>query len=262
MKPRVLTLFGQGINCDDETAGAFLIAGADPEKVLMSELITGKKDMQNYDILALPGGFSYGDDIAAGKIMTVNFRYALSEQMKKFVASRKPVIGICNGFQIMTTLGLLPGFDGEYAAQRVTLSANDSGRFEDRWTYLKMDPKSPCVATKGIDGLELPIRHGEGRFYAEPSVLKSIKDGGQVALRYVGQDGEQRPGYPWNPNGSLDDIAGICDPTGLVFGLMPHPEAAIEVHHYPRWTRDRAMAEDNAERAMQVFRNLVDYVRG
>ncbi len=262
MKPKVLTLFGQGINCDDETARAFSIAGADPEKVLMSELIDEKKNMQDYDILALPGGFSYGDDIAAGKIMAVEFRYRLRDQMQQFVEKKRPIVGICNGFQIMTTLGLLPGLDGEYAVQSVTLGANDSGKFRDGWVYLEIDPQSKCIATKGIDRLELPIRHGEGRLYTGPEVLRKMKEGGQVACRYVGPDGKEKPGYPWNPNGSLDDIAGICDPTGLVFGLMPHPEAAVEVHHYPRWTRDRTKAEENAERAMHVFRNIVDYVRG
>ena len=262
MKPRALILSGQGINCDDETARAFLLAGADSEKVLMSKLITGKKKMQDYDILALPGGFSYGDDIAAGKIMTVDFRYTLRDQMDEFVASGKPVMGICNGFQIMTTSGLLPGLDGEYDVQKATLSANESGKFRDAWARLKVDPKSKCIATKGIDCLELPFRHGEGKFYAEPEVMRRMKENGQIALRYVGADGEANPGYPWNPNDSLDDIAGICDPTGLIYGLMPHPEAAAEVHHYPTWTRDRAAAEANAERAMQMVKNIVDYTRG
>lgn len=257
---RVMVLHGQGINCDNETERAFENAGAKTEKVLMSQLASGKKDMEDYDILVFPGGFSHGDDIAAGKVMAVEFKYKLGEQMQGFVRGGKPVMGICNGFQIMVALGLLPGLDGDHAV-RSALLANDSGRFEDRWVHLEVDPESPCVFTKGIKNLYLPVRHGEGKFYAENGILRKMEGRRQVVARYTGPDGEADPGYPWNPNGSIDDVAGICDPTGLIFGLMPHPEACTEIHHHPRWTRNQTKAEEAVYNSRRVFENAVNYVR-
>lgn len=262
MKPRVMVLYGQGINCDNETARAFEEAGADAQKVLPRQLEAGKFDMNDFDLIGFPGGFSYGDDLGAGKVMAVEFNYRLREMMQRFVESEKPVLGICNGFQIMVKMGFLPGFDGDYKTQRVTLTGNDSGMFEDRWVHLDVNNKSPCIFTKGIDRLHLPVRHAEGKFYAEPDTMKRMDAGGQVVATYVGPNDEIKPGYPWNPNGSLEDMASICDPTGLMFGLMPHPEACRYVHHYPTWTRDRATAEAAVARSRQIFKNAVDYVKG
>lgn len=262
MDPRALVLYGQGINCDNETSRILESAGARPEKVLLSQLVTRRKRTGDYDMLAIPGGFSYSDDLGAGTVMAVYLKHGLGDDILEFVQAGKPVIGICNGFQMLVKLGLLPGLNGDYRTRKAALTNNDSGMFEDRWVRLAIDSQSPCIFTKGIDWLELPVRHGEGKFYAEPQTIGRIKEGRLAVARYAGPDGEANPGYPWNPNGSLDDIAGICDPTGMVFGLMPHPEAATEVHHHPAWTRDRAAAEDNAARARQMIRNAVEYVRG
>ncbi|MBM3303655.1 MAG: phosphoribosylformylglycinamidine synthase I [Candidatus Aenigmarchaeota archaeon] len=262
MRPRVLTLYGQGINCDRETARAFGLAGADARRVLVNYIAHGKDRLGNYDILVVPGGFSYGDDLSAGKILALQMTAGFGEQMQQFIADGKPVMGICNGFQVLVKTGLLPGFDGNYRAQTTTLTNNDSGRFEDRWVDLLFDD-SPCIFTRGIRSMKVPVRHGEGKLYAAPETIERLGREHQVVARYAGADWRPAGGrYPMNPNGSLDDIAGICDPTGRVFGWMPHAEAATDVHHYPTWMRDRKAAEENAEKARQMFRNAVDYVRG
>jgi phosphoribosylformylglycinamidine synthase len=263
MRPRVLVLYGDGINCDNETALAFRDAGADVTKATMRQLLDGRIVLADYDILALPGGFSYGDDIQSGRIMAVRLKYGLGEQIHDFIGKKKPVIGgICNGFQIMTAMGLVPGLDREYTKHTATLMTNESGRFRDDWVRLEINPKSPCMCTRGIGSIELPIRHGEGNFYAPEDVLDRMELQQQIVARYVGPDGGRSPGFPYNPNGAQRDIACICDPNGVVTGLMPHPEAAREVHHHPRWTRDRKAAEANAEKARLFFSNAVEYVRG
>lgn len=261
MKPRVLTLYGQGINCDRETARAFELAGADARRVHVNYLTHNLDSLDNYDILAVPGGFSYGDDLGAGKILALQMKAGFGDQLQKFVADGKPVIGICNGFQVLTKTGLLPGFDGDYRNQATTLTSNDSGRFEDRWVELLFDD-SPCIFTKDIGRIQVPVRHGEGKFYAASETIERLGRGRQIVARYADAEGKPAGGlYPLNPNGSLDDIAGICDPTGLIFGWMPHAEAATHIHHHPRWTRNRAEAEENAAKARQIFKNAVDAVR-
>lgn len=253
----MLVLYGHGINCDSETKKAFDLAGASVEKAHTNELIEGIKDLDAYDILALPGGFSFGDDIAAGKIHAVKFKYRLKEKLLKFISDKKLIIGICNGFQIMVKLGLLPGIDNDYWTQKVTLAFNDSGKFEDRWINLKVG-KSPCVFTKGLKELYLPVRHGEGKFYTNPGTLNILKKHNLVCMQYVGQNGEKNPGYPHNPNGSLDNIAGICDPSGRIFGLMPHPEAYLYKENHPRHTREILPEEGMG---LAIFKNAVEYVK-
>ena len=256
-KVKVLVLYGHGINCDNETKKAFELAGASADKVHTNELIENSKKLNGYDILAFPGGFSFGDDIAAGKIHAVKFKYKLRENLSRFIADKKLIIGICNGFQIMVKLGILPGLDNNYWTEKVTLTFNDSGKFEDRWVYLKID-KSPCVFTKGIQELYLPVRHGEGKFYTNPGILQNLKKKNLVPMRYIGPNGEKNPGYPYNPNGSLDDIAGICDPSGRIFGIMPHPEAYIYRENHPRHTREILPEEGMG---LAIFRNAVKYVK-
>jgi len=254
---KVLVLYGHGINCDNETKRAFELVGASADRVHTNELIEGSQKLDEYHILAFPGGFSFGDDIAAGKIHAIKFKYRLREQLRRFIAERKLIIGICNGFQIMVKLGILPGLDGDYWNQKVTLTFNDSGKFEDRWVYLKIED-SPCVFTKGLEHLYLPVRHGEGKLYTENSVLSKLKDKHLVVLRYVGPNGEKNPGYPYNPNGSLDDIAGICDSSGRIFGLMPHPEGYQYRENHPRHTRE--ILPDGGI-GLEIFRNSVKYVK-
>lgn len=259
MNVHALVLTGFGINCDGETQTAFMRAGAQADRVHLNDVIAVPAMLENYQILAVPGGFSFGDDIASGKILANRLRYRLGDALRKFVADGKLMIGICNGFQVMVKMGILPMENGQFR-QEVTLTHNDSGRFEDRWIRLGVDPNSKCVWLKGMTALELPVRHGEGKFIPmDDMTLSRLKANGQVALRYLTADGTPARGrFPENPNGSVDDIAGICDATGRVFGLMPHPEAYVDRHHHPRWFRE-VLPEEGA--GLQVFRNAVEYVR-
>jgi phosphoribosylformylglycinamidine synthase len=247
---KTLILTGYGINCDYETEHAFKLAGSQTERVHVNDLIAGKRRLDGYQILALPGGFSYGDDIAAGKVLASKMLTNLDAEVRRFVDDGKLAIGVCNGFQVMVKYALLPRVGG----QEATLTFNDSGKFEDRWVYMKA-PKSKCVWTRGIDTIYLPVRHGEGKLVAPDSVIKRMHERGQVALQYCDANGKTGVGYPLNPNGSTDGIAGVCDETGRVFGLMPHPEAFLYRTNHPRWTR-----ENVAEGAgLRVFRNAVEY---
>jgi len=257
---RAIVLTGFGINCDYETQSALNRLGAQAERIHLNDIIEDTGLLEQNQILAIPGGFSFGDDVASGKILANRLRYKLGGPLKKFIADGRLIIGICNGFQVMVKMGILPLSDGEFV-QEVTLTNNDSARFENRWVSLKTDPATKCVWLKGIERLELPVRHGEGKFIPrDDAVLRRIKDSGQVALRYCTQDGAPAKGaFPANPNGAVDDIAGICDPSGRIFGLMPHPEAHVDRTNHPCWTRLDLPEEGPG---LQVFRNAVEYVKG
>jgi len=258
MTPKALVLTGYGINCDMELAHAFKIAGAEAERVHLTDLINRTRKLSDFHIFALPGGFSFGDDIASGKVLANMIKYNLGGQVLEFINERKLIIGICNGFQAMVKMGLLPGFDGDYSTPNVTLTFNDSGRFEDRWVHLKTNQNSKCIFTKGIESMYLPVRHGEGKFVTKTQqVLTRMKKGNQVVFQYVDKEGNLA-GYPHNPNGSVDNIAGICDETGRVFGMMPHPEAFQHRTNHPRWTREELPEEGVG---IAIFRNAVEYVR-
>lgn len=259
MTARALVLTGFGINCDAETRAALVRAGAAADRVHLNDLIDAPSRLADYHIFAIPGGFSFGDDVASGKILANRLRYRLGDALRGFVNDGKLVIGICNGFQVMVKMGLLPYFGGEFV-QEVTLTHNESGRFENRWVHLKTNPESPCVWLKNIHRLELPVRHGEGRFMVrDDATFKALRDHGLIALRYCLPDGGSARGeFPYNPNGSADDIAGICDPSGRLFGLMPHPEAYVDRTNHPRATREQ-LPEEGA--GLQVFRNAVQYVQ-
>ncbi len=241
-----------------ETKVAFDRAGAKATCVHLTDLMANPEALHEYQILAIPGGFSYGDDVASGKIFANRMRHRLGDELLQFAQEGKLVIGICNGFQVMVKMGLLPFFEGCFA-QEVTVTHNDSDRFENRWVNLKKDPATPCVWLKDIDTLEAPIRHGEGKFIPrDDAVLKQMQENHQVVLRYADAEGTPANGkFPANPNGSVDDIAGICDPSGRLFGLMPHPEAFIAATNHPTWTRDGNLHEDGA--GLQLFRNAVEY---
>lgn len=252
-----MVLYGYGINCDNETKRAFELAGATAERVHLNELIGGEASLADYHILAIPGGFSFGDDLGAGKIMATKIKYTLATKFADFISQGKLLIGICNGFQVLVKLGILPGFGGKFNEQDATLAANVCGRFQDRWIRLKFNPKSPCVWTKGIDVLDLPIRHGEGNFIPEDDqVLSKLEKQGQIAAQYIDGNGELA-GWPANPNGSVKNIAGICDETGRVFGLMPHPEGYLIAQNHPKWTRGVML--DGPGR--KIFENAVDFAR-
>ncbi len=258
MDAKALVMTGFGINCDRETAQALRRAGATADLVHLNDIVAKPALLEDYHVLAVPGGFSFGDDVASGRILANRLRYALGAPLKQFVAAGKLVIGICNGFQVLIKMGILPLFDGEFV-QEATLTHNNSSRFEDRWVHLYKPGGTPCVWLEGIENLELPIRHGEGRFVPrDEAVLERLKVQGQVAMCYAKADGTKANGfYPDNPNGSVEDIAGICDPSGRVLGLMPHPEAFVDRTNHPRWTR-LDLPEEGA--GLQVFRNAVAYV--
>jgi len=257
MTVRALILTGFGINCDLETAHAFTLAGAIPERLHVNDLIGDPQLLEHFQIFAIPGGFSFGDDVASGKILANRLRFRLGEPLQQFLDAGKLAIGICNGFQVMVKMGMLPRLEGS-AQQEVTLTHNDSSRYEDRWTSLRAEAESVCIWTKGAGRLELPVRHGEGKFIPhDAATLRLLCEAGQIALRYTLPDGSRAAGrYPYNPNASVDDVAGICDASGRVFGLMPHPEAFLHRTNHPRWTREE-LPEEGA--GLQLFRNAVQY---
>lgn len=252
-KARALVLSGQGINCERETKHALDLAGADVDIIHLSDLKKGNVMLENYHILVFPGGFSYGDNIASGKVLANDFKYSLSEQLDEFVNAGKLVLGICNGFQVMVKLGLLPGLNG--MKQEATVTYNDSGRFEDRWVYLKLNP-TKCVFTKDMESIYLPVRHGEGKFIAEPEILEELKKNKMIVAQYIDLEGKLA-GYPWNPNGSINNIAGICSKSGKIFGLMPHPEGYTHKTNHPHWTRLN-LPEKGA--GLKIFENSVKYI--
>lgn len=252
---RACVLFAAGTNCDEETCYACELAGAKPEKVHINLLKSKEKRLSEFQMLIIPGGFSYGDYVSSGRILANELKYYLYDDILEFHRQGKPILGICNGFQVLVKSGLLPAYDHLFERQSVTLDTNDSGRFEDRWVWLKTN-ESPCIFTQGLEPIvELPVAHAEGKFLTKNyASLKRLRDNHQVVFRYVSRYGE-KPEYPDNPNGSTDDIAGICDPTGLIFGLMPHPERFTRPQHHPEWHRNRLTKPVG----ISIFENAVKY---
>ena len=255
MKPRVCVLRTDGTNCDEETAYAFGKVGGEPHLVHVNELRSGEQSLRQYQILALPGGFSYGDDVAAGKILAVELVSQLASEVQQFINRDGLVIGICNGFQTLVRAGLLPF--RHLGDMQVTLTTNDSGRFECRWVSMVAVEPSQCVFTHGItEPIKLPVAHGEGKFFVRAMDLERMEADGLVALRYA-EYGKATMQYPANPNGSLNSIAGVCDRTGRIFGLMPHPERFVEQHQYPNWRRTK-IAKPHG---LAIFENAIKYLR-
>ena len=262
-KPKVLVLRSAGTNCDKETAYAFSQAQAETDLVHINQLKLKQKKLSDYQILVLPGGFSYGDDIAAGKILANELKYKLVNDIRSFINSGKLIIGICNGFQVLVKAGLLPG--NAALKQEVTLTINDSAKFEDRWVYLRTQSNSKnsrtnkCVWTRNLpEIIYLPVAHGEGKFVAKDNAaLEKLEKNGQIVLQYCDAKGAPAS-YPYNPNGSEKDIAGICDQTGRIFGLMPHPERHSFGWQHPRWMREGLKKSGDG---FQIFKNGVEYAR-
>jgi len=266
--PHALVLRAPGTNCDSEMVRAFELAGATAELIHLDRLIAEPQRLDAADLVGFPGGFSYGDDIASGRIFAVRLRERLYPALRAAAARGCPMIGACNGFQVLVQVGLLPGPDapGHWPddaapAQTCALALNSGGSFIDRWVRVEPEPASVCLWTRGVaeafadsrhDTLLLPIAHGEGRFVTDsPATLARIKANGQVALRYVGE-----------VNGSQDAIAGICDPSGRIFGLMPHPERYLEWTRHPYWTRLDPRVRTGETPGLRMFRAAVEAVRG
>ena len=256
-KPKILVLAGFGLNCERETAIAFNEAGGDAKIVHFYQLQTRKEKMEEYSAFVIPGGWSFGDDIAGGKVLANRIRYRIWDQMREFVQAEKPIVGICNGFQMLVKLGILPNLGGD-GQQEVTLVGNASGKFEDRWITLDPEKKSMWAYAKGIDFIRAPVRHGEGRFIAKDGkLLEKLEEEGLVVFRYSHWDGERKEnesvGYPKNPNGAHKDIAGICDVSGRIFGMMPHPECSIFEWQHPKVRKGEA----HTKGSRKFFENIV-----
>jgi phosphoribosylformylglycinamidine synthase len=253
-KARTLILRAPGTNCDAETAFAFEQAGAEVSLVHVNQLIRGEQRLSDYQIMVLPGGFTYGDDIAAGKVLANELRLKLGEDMPRFIEDGGLILGICNGFQVLVKAVILPR-PANGSPPLLTLMTNDSGKFECRWVHLMVNKKSPCVFTRGIDSLYLPVAHAEGRVVADPKVLPEL----DVVLYYTDEHGNSNAGYPHNPNGSVGNIAGIGDTSGRIFALMPHPERYIRGTQHPQWTRQGAKQYGDG---FQIFLNAVKWAKG
>jgi phosphoribosylformylglycinamidine synthase len=252
-----------------EMAHACRLAGFDNVEIIhISELLCGAKRLDDYHFLNLPGGFLDGDDLGSAKAGANRILHArvsgrgerLFDQFIRFIGAGKLILGVCNGFQLLVKLGVLPGMDGIYDRQIVTLTYNDSGRFEDRWVYLRVNNVSPCVFTRGLDGIYLPVRHGEGKFVTnDEETLESLRKKNLITVQYSDSTyGNITMDYPANPNGSVAAIAGICNETGRIFGLMPHPEAYLHRTNHPRWTREELPEEGMG---LSIFRNAAAFIR-
>jgi len=261
MRPRALIITGDGLNCEIETSYAFRLAGAEPVKKHITEILSRETDIRDYEILAFIGGFSNGDHLGAGTVQAVRFRNTIKESILEFISNKKPIIGICNGFQTLIKIGILPGTEDNSFKRTCSLLMNDSAVFEDRWVYLLNERNSPCIWTKGIEKIFLPVRHGEGKFYTTKDILEKIKENNQIVFKYTDEKGNITEKYPYNPNGSIDSIAAICDKSGLIFGLMPHPEAFLHGVNNPYWTINRANGKDIPEygEGLKIFKNAVEF---
>ncbi len=250
---RTLILRAPGTNCDGETAFAFELAGSVVEFAHINELLGRKELLSECQILAIPGGFTYGDDISAGRLLANELRLKLGEEIHRFVDEGKLVLGICNGLQVLLKAGLLQP-RGDTACQSVTIAGNGSARFECCWFHLRVDEATPCVFTAGIRSMYLPVAHGEGKVFADAGAAEKVN----AVLRYADEAGAVAADYPDNPNGSVGSIAGICDLSGRVFGLMPHPERYVRGTQHPSWCRQ---ARRDWGDGLQIFTNAVEWAQ-
>jgi phosphoribosylformylglycinamidine synthase I len=257
---RICVMRVGGTNRDLDVAKALETFGVNVEVLHLNDILR-RRNLITYQSLIFPGGFAYGDYVRAGAIWGKRMLAFMKEDLQRFVDSKKPILGICNGFQVLVETGLLPGYDLLSEEPQAALVTNFSSRFECRWVYLKKNPDSNCIFTKGLPEIvRFPVAHGEGRFITStPEVLNKIKDGNQIGLQYVMRNGSaSKNSYPSNPNGSVLDIAGISDPSGMVFGLMPHPEDAFFGYQTPEWTRERRL-EQNGD-GYGIFKSMIDYI--
>jgi phosphoribosylformylglycinamidine synthase len=268
-RPRILILRAPGTNCDIETAHAFELAGGVPESLHVNRVLEQPRRLGEFQVLCIPGGFSYGDDIAAGRILGNQMQHHLTGALESFRETGKLILGICNGFQVLLKTNLLAAADER--GPTATLTLNDSGHFESRWVQLGVEAGG-CVFLSGIKQMELPVAHAEGKFVVrDEAMFNHLEAAGRMVLRYIAGAGTPRHGefratrragmatqvpYPANPNGAMGDVAGICDASGRVLGLMPHPERFVEPTQHPRWTRERRRESGDG---LHVFQNAVRY---
>jgi phosphoribosylformylglycinamidine (FGAM) synthase-like amidotransferase family enzyme len=269
-KSRAIVITGNGTNCETEAAHACRLGGFDEAIIAhIAEILSGEISLDDFHFLNLTGGFLDGDDLGSAKAQANRLKNAevgnsgekLVQQFTRFIADGKLILGVCNGFQLMVKMGMLPALDNSYLTQTTTLTHNDSGRFQDRWCYLQCDSKSPSIFTKGIDkGIYLPVRHGEGKFLCDTvATLERIELEHLAVLKYSDREYlAPAMAFPANPNGSTNAIAGICDPTGRLMGLMPHPEAFVHYTQHPRWTRDDLPEEGDG---LILYKNAATYVK-
>ncbi|MCD6570947.1 MAG: phosphoribosylformylglycinamidine synthase subunit PurQ [Deltaproteobacteria bacterium] len=266
MEVKALVISGNGTNCEMETAYACRYAGASTDIIHLSNILNGNSRISNYHFLNLAGGFLDGDDLGSAQVESIRLKYArikgegptLLEEIINFINNGGLILGVCNGFQTLVKAGLLPG--NPIGKRRVSITFNDSARFEDRWVRLAINRKSPCVFTKGLDQIELPVRHGEGKFVTDTQhTLKEILEGNLATAFYSDKEGSPTMAYPDNPNGSVGAIAGVCDVTGRIFGLMPHPEAYTHATNHPLWTR---LSLPERGQGLAIFDNAVKFLKG
>lgn len=261
-EPSVLILTGYGLNCEAESRAAWERAGARVTLLHLNDLFEAPARLHDHQALMFIGGFSFGDHMGSGHVFAARLRHRMQDDLSAFVTNGGLVLGVCNGFQIMVKLGLLPGLDGDYAAQRLALVRNDVGHFQNFWVEIGFEPGSPCVFTRGLTRMALPIRHGEGELHVpDRALLKRMQEAGCIACRYVDPaTGLPTQKFPHNPNGSVDAIAGVCDPSGRVFGLMPHPEAFLYPWNHPQYdVSNETMSQEGG--GLRMFQNAVAWLR-
>ncbi|MCL2154630.1 MAG: phosphoribosylformylglycinamidine synthase I [Leptospirales bacterium] len=266
-KPETLLLTGFGINCEEETAFAFETAGALVKIIHINDLIENKKILDQYKILVFPGGFSYGDDTGSGKAFANKLKNNLNDEIKRFIERDTLILGICNGFQVLVNLGLLPLLNGNSFKAQLALEYNDTFRFQCRWIDVVIEKNSTSIFTKGIERMHIPVAHGEGKFYAEDSILQQIESMSLVSMRYIKDGVRAESEFPYNPNGSINDIASICSPNGRIMGMMPHPERAIFFTQRDDWPllKEVYLREGSElpvySDGLKLFNNAVDYFK-
>ena len=267
MQPKALVITGYGINCEEETAKCFELSGGTAEIIHINDLIDAPEKLKEAQILAFPGGFSYGDDTGAGNAIANKMKNHLKEQILSFAQEDKLVLGLCNGFQMITNLGLVPATDEKYGERQAALMHNRQARYECRWVYTKVASQK-CIWTRDIEILHVPIAHGEGNFYTEEEIAKKLKANDQIAMTYCHPDGSPANGdFPTNPNGAMLDIAGICDPSGRIFGFMPHPERFNSFTNEEGWQLEKERLIRAGEplpktgQGMKIFQNAIDYFK-
>ena len=268
---RSLVVTGFGINCEEEMAAAYRLAGAEADIVHLNQIFKERVSIHDYQILNFPGGFSFGDDLGSAKVLANKFKFKqmasgkrFLDEIERFLANGNYIVGVCNGFQALVKMGLLPNVAGNFE-QEVTLTHNDSGKFEDRWVTCKVNPESPGPFLRGIDLIDLPVRHGEGKLIiGNDQIREAIVQQNLNYLSYADETGNPTAKYPLNPNGSELNCAGLVDPSGHVLGLMPHPEAYLSFYNHPDWGKRKLTGKMESEEGegLRIFRNLVNWISG